>query len=62
MPRTTRIRFPHPTGPALLVASGVVLGIIGVRVLRPISPASLAATATFFATAIVVSFAIQAVL
>ncbi len=30
-------------GPALLVASGVVLGVVGVRVLRPISAASLAA-------------------
>ena len=30
-------------GPALLVASGAVLGVIGVRVLRPISPASVAA-------------------
>ena len=30
-------------GPALLVASGVVLGIIGVRVLRPMSPAGVAA-------------------
>ncbi len=30
-------------GPALLVASGIVLGIIGLRVLRPISPAHIAA-------------------
>lgn len=30
-------------GPALLVASGIVLGVIGVRVLRPISPAHIAA-------------------
>ena len=30
-------------GPALLVASGVVLGVIGVRVLRPISASSVAA-------------------
>jgi uncharacterized protein len=32
-------------GPALLVASGVVLGVVGVRVLRPISAASVAAGA-----------------
>ena len=32
-------------GPALLVASGVVLGVIGVRVLRPISSATVAAGA-----------------
>ena len=30
-------------GPALLVASGIVLGIVGLRVLRPISVASVAA-------------------
>ena len=30
-------------GPALLVASGIVLGVIGVRVLRPISAATIAA-------------------
>ena len=30
-------------GPALLVASGVVLGVVGVRVLKPISAASVAA-------------------
>ena len=33
-------------GPALLVASGIVLGIVGVRVLRPISSATVAAGAT----------------
>ncbi len=32
-------------GPALLVASGVTLGVVGVRVLRPISAASIAAGA-----------------
>ncbi len=32
-------------GPALLVASGIVLGVVGVRVLRPISPATVAAGA-----------------
>jgi uncharacterized protein len=32
-------------GPALLVASGVVLGVVGIRVLRPISAASVAAGA-----------------
>jgi uncharacterized membrane protein YfcA len=32
-------------GPALLIASGVVLGVIGVRVLRPISAATVAAGA-----------------
>jgi uncharacterized membrane protein YfcA len=33
-------------GPGLLIASGVVLGVVGVRLLWPVSPASIAAGAT----------------